>query len=374
MSSTNISMLPELPLLHIFDKIPLCELLNIDKVCQAWGGKLKTTALARRQELIILHGNCAVDELGLSEFNPSSLIMQNNKIQSRLSTANASCHTLTVKEPFAQVAAKKIADLMPNVKVLRVIQARNSTTIQQWLQFLLNRYGKQLVVFTIHYHYDSSTLHSKELLEKAQTTNNRLFSSFLQSMRSMSALKHMEWTCRFASGLQLRELLDIPELVSSGTNNSSPYLSLEFANNKGTMLTECIDENGHLKATFFWNDYFQKLSDKTVSIIRYNSMHQSMVYSRENDLKEKQLGILKSLIEKHHNLFKLKLSLPDCTVQQLLKQLSSTPSKVFQSLTHLTMTGAQIAKLQQYSKVDTSPVMQQVKSLRYAHKIKQILN
>ncbi len=187
-TTASISDLPQLPLLTIFEYIPLPNLLHIDEVCRAWQ-KLKPEACSRRRHLII-----ANDQTDLSVFTQSSIesIQMLTQLDGK---GNCSQHSdlyalfLRYSRPL-QTTLDRLFELLPNLKVFRLVQQHGSHEELSKVNQLLAHYRHQLVEMSIWFFGE---LTDDEINRaESQLAFQQMFLSLMASLNRLTALRSLE--------------------------------------------------------------------------------------------------------------------------------------------------------------------------------------
>ena len=191
-TTASISDLPQLPLLTIFDYIPLRNLLHIDEVCRAWQ-KLKPEACSRRRHLIIANG-----ETDLETLQPSCI--ESIRLP-RLDGEETNSSYLKPKVRFdynalfighsrpLQVTLYKLLELMPNLTVFHLVQQHGSSKELSKVNQLLAHYRHQLVEVTIWFWGELTD--DEQTHAEAQLTFQQMFLSLMTSLNRLTALRSL---------------------------------------------------------------------------------------------------------------------------------------------------------------------------------------
>ena len=201
-SETTISDLPELPLLTIFDFIPLPNLLHIDEVCRIWQG-LKPAALRRRRHLIIANEPADLEQLAQpNQKRLLRLVLEEDgtplvKLKLRLDR-----HAIFIgrAQPLRSETVDKVLELLPNLKVFRYVQ-RYGCYEELWkVKHLLTHYRQQLVEVTICFFGAVNLAGGQRSLIEVQHGFLAMFISLLTTLNRLSALRSLELTFQAAPG------------------------------------------------------------------------------------------------------------------------------------------------------------------------------
>ncbi|KAH9407332.1 hypothetical protein TYRP_012883 [Tyrophagus putrescentiae] len=179
-TTVSISDLPELPLLTIFDYIPLPNLLHIDEVCRAWK-KLKSAACSRRRHLII-----ASDQVGLK------LLQQPTEINLVPVTVNNHNVLFIGRSRLLQTTLKRLFKLLPNLKVLRLARQQGSHEELSKVNKLLGHYRPQLVEVTIWFWGELTDGD----FDESQFAFHQKFLWLMASLNRLTALRSLELNFR----------------------------------------------------------------------------------------------------------------------------------------------------------------------------------
>ena len=200
-TTASISDLPQLPLLTIFDYIPLPNLLHTDEVCRAWK-ELKPEACSRRRHLIIANG-----ETDLETLQPSCI--ESIRLP-RLDGEETNSSYLKPKVRFdhnalfighsrpLQTILDRVLELMPNLKVFRLVQQHGSPKELSKVNQLLTHYRHQLVEVKIFFKGDANVIQRRESsrVEVLQHSYRLMFLSLMASLNRLTALRSLELTFR----------------------------------------------------------------------------------------------------------------------------------------------------------------------------------
>ena len=193
-STTTILDLPQLPLLTIFDNIPLPNLLHIDEVCRAWQ-KLKEPALGRRHQLIITSGKAdlallASQNLDSQQHSLLGMIFEENGPQRLMHhQMRLDRHALFIgRSRSLQKAATldRLLRLLPNLKVFRYVQQNGSNQELLKVTQLLDHYRHQLVKVTIWFWGELSFTGGE------RNRSEQMFTLLMTSLNQLTALRSLE--------------------------------------------------------------------------------------------------------------------------------------------------------------------------------------
>ena len=197
-TTASISDLPDLPLLTIFDYVPLVDLLHIDEVCRAWQG-LKPAACSRRRHLIIANDP---DGLQLLE-TPTEIIIVPV-------TVNSHNVVFIGHSRLLQTILDRVLELMPNLKVFRLVQEHGSHEELSKVNQLLAHYRHQLVDVTILF-WGELTNGDRNRAE-AQLAFQKKFLSLMASLNRLTALRSLH--VNFKPPLDCPVVLDDRQLAT----------------------------------------------------------------------------------------------------------------------------------------------------------------
>ncbi len=219
----SIADLFELPLLTIFDHLPLLDLFHIDEVCRAWQ-ELKRAALLRRRQLIITNNNqCSLPLLdspyhrGLQSAAADSLLRlvkeeekkEDDKgttywpyWQIKVGLDRHVLHLLRGGEEGGEVdgdgngngrrletpQVDRLAELLPNLTVLCVALTGSDLVDLQNVKQLLAHYRHQLLEVTLCFRKPEDS----DRRQESSQTGEAVFASLLDSLRHLTALRTLE--------------------------------------------------------------------------------------------------------------------------------------------------------------------------------------
>ncbi len=191
-STASISDLPELPLLTIFDYVPLRNLLHIDEVCRAWQ-ELKPEACSRRRQLII-----ANDQKDLVTLQPSCI---ESILLPPLDGEGARSLYLKPKVSFdhnvlflgrnqqLQTTLDRLFELLPNLKVFRLARQHGSSKELSKVNQLLAHYRRQLAEVTIWFW--GGLIDDDRNRAEAQLAFQQEFLSLMANLNRLTALRSL---------------------------------------------------------------------------------------------------------------------------------------------------------------------------------------
>ncbi|KAH9392414.1 hypothetical protein TYRP_005490 [Tyrophagus putrescentiae] len=195
---TTISDLPELPLLTIFDFIPLLNLLHIDEVCLVWKG-LKPAALCRRRHLIIADDPADLYVLNDPAFDSDSFlekILKDDGTPLVKPLANLDRHAIFLgfNKSLQTATMNRLIDLLPNLKVFRYVQYSGSYDELWRVKQLLTHYRHQLIEVNIDFHGKQGFYYDRQSFVAMQCTFLAMFICLLVTLNELTALRSLELT------------------------------------------------------------------------------------------------------------------------------------------------------------------------------------
>ena len=212
-TTASISDLPQLPLLTIFDYIPLVDLLHIDEVCRVWKEQ-KPAACSRRRQLII-----ASDQADLTLLVPHRLEsirlprLGSKNISSDLKPKVTSfdLHAFFIGHSrLLQATLDRLFKLLPNLTVFRLVQQHGSHDELSKVNQLLAHYRNQLVEVTIWF-WGELTKGERNRAEK-QLAFQQMFLALMASLNRLTELRSLE--LNFQSPLNCPVVLNDRQLAT----------------------------------------------------------------------------------------------------------------------------------------------------------------
>ena len=192
-TTTSISDYPELPLLDIFDYVPLRNLLHIDEVCRAWQ-ELKIEACSRRRHLIIASDQADLmaqlyrfEHFGLPQVDGKKLFSSPEvQINVRLDL-----NVLFLgRNQQLQTTVDRFLELLPNLKTFILVQRHSSHEELAKVNQLLAHYRHQLVGVAILFW--GGLTDGKQNRAEAQLAFQQMFLSLMASLNRLTALRSLE--------------------------------------------------------------------------------------------------------------------------------------------------------------------------------------
>ena len=191
--SVSISDYPELPLLTIFDYVPLVDLFHIDEVCRAWQ-ELKPAALNGRRELAIANDPADLNMLHLCRLEPINLPRLDGKKNSSPSLKfkvrlDLSALFIGRNCPL-QTTVDRVLELLPNLKVFHLVQLHGTHEELSKVNQLLAHYRHQLVEVTIWFFGELTD--DDRNRTKAQLAFQQKFLTLMANLNRLTALRSLE--------------------------------------------------------------------------------------------------------------------------------------------------------------------------------------
>ncbi len=200
-TTASISDYPQLPLLDIFGYVPLVDLLHIDEVCRAWQ-KLKPAACSQRRHLIIANDQTSLQlidkpdleyhkEVGLT-VGETDLPFQKPKVRPDLN------YFFIGHSRLLQATLDRLLELLPNLKVFRLVQQHGSHEELSKVNQLLAHYRHQLVEVKICFKGAANVIQRRESsrVEVLQHSYRLMFLSLMASLNRLTALRSLKLNFR----------------------------------------------------------------------------------------------------------------------------------------------------------------------------------
>ena len=193
-TTASISDLPELPLLTIFDYVPLVDLFHIDEVCRAWQ-ELKPEACSRRRHLIIANDQTDLDVLTQPAIESERLLPQldgkGNCSPYLELKEHSDLHALFIghSRPL-QTTVDRALELLPNLKVFRLVHQHGTHQELSKVNQLLAHYRHQLVEVTIWFIGELTDGDQNRV--KAQLAFQQMFLLLMASLNRLTALRSLD--------------------------------------------------------------------------------------------------------------------------------------------------------------------------------------
>ncbi len=192
-TTASISDLPQLPLLTIFDYIPLVDLLHIDEVCRAWQ-KQKPEACSRRHHLIIANDQTDLALLSQSGIEPAHLPRLGGKETSSpylKPKVRLDHNALFIgRSRLLQATLDRLLELLPNLTVFRLVQEHGSHEELSKVNQLLAHYRHQLVEVKIWFWGELTD--GEQNRAEAQLAFQQKFLSLMANLNRLTALRRLE--------------------------------------------------------------------------------------------------------------------------------------------------------------------------------------
>ncbi len=200
-STASISDYPELPLLTIFDYVPLRNLLHIDEVCRAWQ-KLKPEACSRRRHLIIANDQTdlqLIDKPDLEYHRELGLIVGETDLPFPKPKVRPDLNYFFIGHSrLLQATLDRLLELLPNLKVFRLVQLHGSHEELSKVNQLLAHYRHQLVEVKICFKGAANVIQRRESsrVEVLQHSYRLMFLSLMASLNRLTALRSLKLNFR----------------------------------------------------------------------------------------------------------------------------------------------------------------------------------
>lgn len=210
---SSIGDLPDVAMLTIFDNLPLLDLLHIDEVCTKWEN-LKSSAFIRRKHLYIVPYAEALASLENPEcsFGMLQLAKNHDGSPSYPGKVRLDRHAFYTRIITHQML-DKIIEMMPNLKVIRILQWFNNMNELWKLKFLLHNYRKSLVSLTLWFwsndgEYEDPSEDNNILIHRDEDIKAS-FTSLFHTLNGLKALKSLELNVQAPSYMKLRVPLNL---------------------------------------------------------------------------------------------------------------------------------------------------------------------
>ena len=171
----NITALPDLCLLQIFDNIPPLQLLQIHKICNRFQG-LQSASCLRRKSLHVVVNHCLASDGDLFERTFFAIPYQQELL--REDGSKEYPETLPSIDQYLQYQqleledAKTLARIFPNIKHLKMAVILNSRlTDTNDLIYLLNAWSAKLTTLNMCCHY-TNNFYWGDLMENLEINAN----------------------------------------------------------------------------------------------------------------------------------------------------------------------------------------------------------